>query len=477
MKKHKNKILIILAVVVVLALIFGLGGDSTNGSDVATVRVGDLVRTVRVSGKVVPEQHVDLAFKSSGIVGAVYKKVGDRVSAGEPIVALEAAAVSADFTGAQADLAAALAEEAKAGVGTASGVAGARREAAQDIFDAYAVTDDAIHNKVDQLFENPRSPNPEILFLFDDYQLRNKINADRVLVESILADFARSVNGDIEYSEALVSKSRAQLSTISTFIADVARAVNDFEAGGTYTQAVVDDYKADIASARTAVNSALSSIVAAEASVNASATAVPVQSARVAAARAAVERLSANLGDSVIRAPFSGIVSKQDAKVGAAASQGTALVSIMSGTYEIEALVPEVSIAGLGVGNVAKVTLDAYGSQTFFSATVDRIDPAETVRDGVSNYKVYLGFSSADERVRSGMTANVEVETLREQGKLLVPSRAVLDREGSKVVRVKDGDESVERVITTGRTDSEGNVEVLSGISEGEQVLLDPVTE
>lgn len=477
MMKHKNKILLALAAVVVLALVFGLGGGDSDGSSVATVRTGDLVRTVRVSGKVVPERSVDLAFKTSGIVGAVYKEVGERVAVGEPIVALESAAVSADLAGAQADLAAALAEEAKAGVGVSSSVQGTRREAVQDIVDAYVKADDAIHNKVDQVFRDPRSPNPEIYFLFDSYELRNKINRDRVMIETILNDYAASVKGDVEYSSAFAAKARAQLMTIASFMNDVARAVNDFEAGGTFTQVTVDAYKEAVASARTAVNAALSSVVSAEASVNASETAVPVQSARVAAARATVERLSANVSDTVIRAPFSGVVSKQDAKVGMAASQSATLVSVMSGTYEIEALVPEVSIAGLSVGNTAKVTLDAYGPQTFFSAAVSRIDPAETVRDGVSNYKVYLSFSTPDARVRSGMTANVEVETLREAGRLLVPSRAVLDREGVKVVRVKSGDESEERTITTGRTDSEGNVEVLSGLAEGDQVLLDPVTE
>lgn len=477
MKKHKKKILIALAAVVVVALFFALRGDGSNGADVAAVRIGDLVRTVRVSGKVVPEQHVDLAFKTSGIVGAVYKKVGERVGAGEPIVALESAAVSADLAKARADLEAALAEEAKAGVGASSGVEGARREAAQDIVDAYAKADDAIHNKVDQVFKEPRSPNPEIYFLFDSYELRNKINRDRVMVEAVLNDFATSVRGDVGYSDALATDARSQLTTILAFLNDVAIAVNGFEPGGTFTQEVIDGYKDSVASARSAVSAALASVVSAEATVNASATSVPVQSARAAAARAEVDRLSANFSDAIIRAPFSGIVSKQDAKVGAAAAQSATLVSVMSGTYEIEALVPEVSIAGLAVGNVAKVTLDAYGSQTVFDAVVDRIDPAETVRDGVSNYKVYLTFPAPDDRVRSGMTANVSVETMREAGKLLVPSRAVLDREGTKVVRVKADGDAEERTITTGRADSEGNIEILSGLSEGEQVLLDPVAQ
>jgi len=470
-RKNRTPAIIIGAVVLVVGLAFAFGGGSGNGGETVTAAKKDLVKTVRVSGKVAATDDAALGFEIGGTVARVYKKVGDSVVAGEALVALDSAGINANFLKAKAELASAEAELARL-EGSAQFQAktqNAQSSAIQAIDDAYSQVDDAIRNKTDQFFKNADTVNPEIFNAFNDnFNLKSSINSQRVIVEETLAKW-KAARPDIDTA-------RKYLSTISAFLNDVSRAVNVFEPNSSLSQATIDKYRADVATARQNVNAASSDLLAAEDTLNQSLSDVPVQQSRVDAARATVQSYQSDLSRTALVSPITGIVSKQDAKVGQAVSPNVSLVSIISKDYKIDAYVPEVSIAGIALGNAATVTLDAYGSQVPFNGKVSHIDPAETIRDGVSNYKIELSFDSVDERIKSGMTANVSIETLRTANALVVPLRSVLSKDGAKVVFVKaDGEDAQERAVELGSTDSEGNVEILSGLEEGEVILLNPI--
>jgi HlyD family secretion protein len=177
----------------------------------------------------------------------------------------------------------------------------------------------------------------------------------------------------------------------------------------------------------------------------------------------------------VLRSPISGVVSKQDAKAGEAVSANTVVASVISRENQIEAYVPEISFAGIALGNRALVTLDAYGDSKNYEATISKIDPRETVRDGVSTYKIELKFTKAYTEVRSGMTANIHIETGKKENSLVIPLRAIISEGTLKTVSVLDENGDIEkREIKTGVTDSSGNIEVVFGLVAGDKVLLNP---
>ena len=134
----------------------------------------------------------------------------------------------------------------------------------------------------------------------------------------------------------------------------------------------------------------------------------------------------------------------------------------------------EVNFSLLKAGDEAIVTLDAYGPGVTFLARVVSIDPAETVRDGVSTYRTIIQFMEQDPRIRTGMTANVRITTEKRDNVLAVPQGVVVERDGRKYVRVREGEQTIEREITTGSVSSLGSVEVLSGLSEGDVIILSP---
>jgi RND family efflux transporter MFP subunit len=167
-------------------------------------------------------------------------------------------------------------------------------------------------------------------------------------------------------------------------------------------------------------------------------------------------------------------VIEQNAEVGEVVGANTTLVSLISpSVFEIEAYVTETDIASISKGDTASVTLDAYGNDVVFSAEVVRIDPAETVIEGVATYRVVLIFEDAQGLARSGMTANVDIMTGVSENVLAVPARAVFTQNGVKHVRLQNADGSIETVtVTTGLRDSFGDIEIVSGITDGDQVVV-----
>lgn len=460
--------------------------SSLNGNQVietTKAKTEDLVRVVRISGKVVPEEKVDLSFETIGTIASVPKKVGDRVSRGEVLIRLDSSSLTAEVKKAEAELSSAQAELSKLEGGAAyeTSVNNAKRSIVQTMREAYANAEDAIYNKSDQLFVYPNSNRPELIASFQGYtDLRDSINAGRVEIGYLLADWKKlTQNLKVDsYSNEELSLAKGYLEETLSFVADLSRAVNLFEPNNAYDQADVDAFKADILLARNNLNSSVQAFITKEKALADFISDVPVQVARVEAAEANLLNLRFRSGKSTLASPIDGIVSVQEGKLGQAVTQGEIIVSVISPEYIIETFVPEVSIAGISLDNPASVTLDAYGQSQKFEARVSEVDPAETVRDGVSTYRVKLSFISSDERIRSGMTANVEIETMRKTGTLIIPERAVVNREGETFVYVKEGEKGQREIpVSLGEKDSYGQIEVLSGLSLGEEIIVNPPQE
>jgi len=188
-----------------------------------------------------------------------------------------------------------------------------------------------------------------------------------------------------------------------------------------------------------------------------------------------VDAIRANLAKVTLRAPIAGVVTQQDARVGEIVGANTVLVSLIAPeAFQIKTQVAEADIAKVLVGNVATFTLDAYEDDVIFDAGVFSIDPAETVIEGVATYKTMLNIKNPDERIRAGMTANVEILTAEKSDVISIPARAVTLDNGNdrKYVKILNEDGTVsERDVETGLRGSEGFVEIVSGVDEGDQII------
>ena len=233
-----------------------------------------------------------------------------------------------------------------------------------------------------------------------------------------------------------------------------------------------------ITTAQTSVNSAVNALSSAEAELalkqsGATIEQVAAQEAAVAQAEANVQSINAQLAQAFLHAPIGGVVTRQDAKVGQIVGVNVSVISLISELeFEMEARVPEADIAAVKIGDPAVVTLDAYGNNVVFDAKVVSIDPAETVIEGVATYKTTFAFLAKDARVKSGMTANIDVVTDRREGVIVVPRRAVIKRGDEAFVRVMNSAGIVSEIkVKQGLVGSDGNAEILEGIREGDMVV------
>lgn len=219
-----------------------------------------------------------------------------------------------------------------------------------------------------------------------------------------------------------------------------------------------------------------------EAEANYDALLAPPRAVDVAALRAdvsryasAVEAAQTAVDDMVLRALADGTITMLDVSVGETVSPNQDIVTIQSNDRKIEVDISESDIAKIAIGDTAIVMLDAY-DDVELSARVTKIDPAATEISGVVYYKTTLEVTVPEDLdVRPGMTADVQIITEEKPDTIALPRRAVLTREdGSRYVRVLTDAERAqfeERTVRVGLSGDDGLVEILSGITAGEEVI------
>ena len=505
---HRTYSLVAILVIGAVGLVLLFWGNGNHAEEIFVVHPGDFVQQVSVSGKVVAAESVDLAFSQAGRVSAVYAKVGDTVLAGTILVSIENGDARAEILQKEAAYSAATAKlkSLKSGTRpeqiaiTQSSVASAEAtltQANQALVDAvrnaYTQSDDAVRRRVDQFMSNPQSSSPQLNFIVSS-QLELDVEWGRFLAEPTLAGWKTAVDSLKASSNLETARAEAvkNLDQMRSFLEKVASALNMVSPSSSLSQTTIDGYRADVTTARTNVNTAVTSLTSAVTAEKNSAAAletakrnleldqagaveedIEAQEAQVKVAEADLISARARFQKTLVVAPFTGIVTKMDAKVGGIASSNSSAISMISvGTLEIESFVPEINAPLVKVGNEASVTLDAYGESAPFAARVISVDPAETVRDGVSTYRAKLQFIERDARVKPGMTANILITTEKKVNVIAIPQGIVISRDMKKFVFIREGGAVLEREVTIGSISSLGMVEIISGLRDGDTVLL-----
>ncbi len=492
----------------VVGVFFLFLGNGNHVEETLVVHPGDFTQQVSVSGKVVAAESVDLAFSAAGRVSAVYAKVGDIVPAGTILASIENGDARADIFQKEAAYSAAVARLKSLQNGTRpeqiaiteSSVASAEAtllQANQALVDAvrnaYTQSDDAVRRRVDQFMSNPQSSTPQLNFTVSS-QLELDVEWGRFLAEAMLTGWKTAVDSLNASSNLETARAAAiqNLDEIRSFLEKVASALNVVSPSSNLSQTTLDGYRADVTTARTNVNTAVTSLTSAvTAQKNAAAALVTqkrsleleqagaveedieTQEAQVKIAEADLLSARARFQKTLVVASFNGIVTRMDAKVGGSASSNSSAITMISeGKLEIESFIPEINAPLVKVGNNARATLDAYGESMPFAVRVISVDPAETIRDGVSTYRAKLQFVEHDARVKSGMTANILITTEKKENVIAVPQGIVIRRDGKEFVRLQKGRTALEREVTTGSVSSLGTVEIISGLRDGDTVLL-----
>jgi len=198
--------------------------------------------------------------------------------------------------------------------------------------------------------------------------------------------------------------------------------------------------------------------------------------ADVAAARARISAAQATLITAFIVAPFDGTVTQAEPAVGDEVSAGIVAFRIDDLSHLlVDVQVSEVDINNIVVDQNATLTFDAVLGRTEpYHGKVVQVSQAGDTVQGVVNFVVTVELTDADEFVKPGMTAAVNIVIKEQKDVVLIPNRAVrlVNTERSVYLLVNNQPKLVK--IQLGSTDGINSVLISGDIKEGDPVILNP---
>jgi HlyD family secretion protein len=203
--------------------------------------------------------------------------------------------------------------------------------------------------------------------------------------------------------------------------------------------------------------------------------------AAVAQAEAQVQQAQIDLNDTVIRAPFNGVITQKYASVGAfvtpttsasatSSATSTSIVAIAS-DLEVVAKVPENSISRIRPGQAVEVTTEAYPGQSF-KGKVRLVAPEAVVDQNVTSFQVRVALETGQKALKSGMNVNLTFIGDRIKDAMVVPAVAIVSEKGQTGVLLARGDRRPEfKPVTIGISMGD-QTQVLKGVEPGDTVFV-----
>lgn len=406
-----------------------------QAGNTATVAVQTKDVTVRISasGEVQPVQTVNLSPKSAGRIVQLLVDQGDRVTQGQVVARMDSSDLEAERVQAQARVAEAQANLDKLRAGTRVEEV---RQAEAELNRARAEVE-----RVRGLVADARSG---LEFAQRQTQRQRELANEGAIAQNSLDEFLR--------------KERTARETLNQAQAQLSQA-----------QAQVDQANQQLAQRRNGARP--EEIAQAE--------------AQVANAIGQLRAVENRIEDTLIRAPFSGVITQRYATVGAfvtpttqasASADGATSTSIfaLANGLEIKARVPEVDVGQIRTGQMVEIRVDAYPEETF-RGRVRRIAPeAVTVRD-VTSFEVRIDILTGTNKLRSKMNADVEFLGDQIQDAVVIPTAALSTRKGKTGVWMPGEKENQPKFqpVTTGMS-FDNDTQIIDGLKEGDRIYLQP---
>ncbi|MBD1915580.1 MULTISPECIES: efflux RND transporter periplasmic adaptor subunit [Cyanophyceae] len=204
--------------------------------------------------------------------------------------------------------------------------------------------------------------------------------------------------------------------------------------------------------------------------------------ARLAQARAQLDGAQIRQDETLIRAPFGGIVTQKFATEGAFVTPTTSASELSSATstaivalaedLEVLAEVPEADIALIEPGQTVEVVADAFPDQTF-AGRVKLVAPEAIERQSVTLFQVRIELIDGKDILRSNMNVNVDFVGDQLADALVVPTVAVVTQAGQSGVLVPGDDRDIVFQPVTLGPQVGDQIQIVDGVEEGDRVFVD----
>lgn len=480
--------------VIPLLLILGSGGaivlKAQKGPqldlDKLTVvaKAESLQLKVTASGTIDPIRSVNISPKNSGRLVELFVEQGDAVAAGQLLARMENSDIGPQRTQAQgriAQLQARLRELASGDTDRDSEIIASRLDQARsDLSAAESRLREAVASA-----DNTSAERSQVLAGIAE----NKAQFDEAQASLRLARSQFKRNQQLA-SEGAISRDRLDELQAAVLRAEAAAA--RAQATVSRGDAAIDRLEANIAAAQARVRQAESSVTQARERLaqtqleldRSRAPKRPEQLDQVRAelvqAQGQLQAIEVQQGETEIRAPFAGIITQRYAQPGAfvtpttaasstASATSTSIVAIAEG-IEVLASIPEVDVDQISPGQAVEIRVDAYPDQRF-QGKVRLIAPAAIKEQNVTSFQVRVSVIDS-KLLRVGMNADLSFLGGKTANSLIVPTVAIVTRDGQTGVILSDEGEPKFRSVTIG--DSVDNqTQILEGLAVNDRVFID----
>lgn len=197
----------------------------------------------------------------------------------------------------------------------------------------------------------------------------------------------------------------------------------------------------------------------------------------IAAAQARVDAAQATLNLARVISPFPGTVTEAHPLPGDQVSAGATafrLDNLTSLFVNVE--VSEVDINSVAIGQAATLSFDAILNKAYHGEVVEVAKAGNNV-GGVVNFTVTVELTNADELVRPGMTAAVNITVDEILDTILIPNRAVRFVDGERIVYLLVNGQPVKTEISLGASSDTMSVLASGDVKEGDLIILNPPSE
>ena len=421
-----------------------------------TISVKPEALTLRItaSGAVVPVQSVNLSPKTSGVLQQLFVEQGDRVVQGQIIAQMDQQDLRGQLLQAQGGV-----DQAQARLSQLRN--GSRPE---DIAQAKARLDQA-----QAQFGAVESGNrqPEIA------QARAQVASAQArldLAQSKLTQYTQLKNAGAIATERF-NEVAADAKTATAGLAEARQRLNLLEQGSRSED--VQKAQASVRESRAAYSLLRNGSRPEE---------IAQAQAQLTTAQGQLQVAQSRLADTVIRAPFSGVVTQKYATEGAFVTPTTSASSTSSATstsivavakdLEILAKVPEVDIGQIRPNQSVEIQVDSYPAQTF-KGRVRLISPEAVVEQSVTSFQVRVMMLTGQRQLLSGMNADLTFLGKTVQNALVVPTVAIATLKGQTGVYLPDQNNKPKfQPVAIGST-VQNKTQVLQGLSAGQKVFID----
>ena len=506
----KRRVIVIIGVVILVVIcLFFFRNNKESEYNLATAERGSIREEISVTGKIEAIENIELSFRATGNVSEVLIETGSEVKKGQVLASLENNDLWAQLRQAKANLEAEEAKLQEIKKGTREETINIKQielsEAEQDldnyyqdIFntlnDIYSKAEEAIKIDIKDVFLGAEAASSYVLN-FDpcvSSEISSDVGYSRLVSERKLKEWKNELsilnsNSSKVELDLATKNAKVHLSIFKSFFEKLS---NVLLADCSYSNPYLDVHRVNANHGRNLIISAITSINNLEQSVasqkllvektqneldlllsGATKEEIMIQEAKVKSAQANVSNYYALIEKTIIRAPIDGFIAKKEIKKGEVVLANVSVVSLMAEKgLQIKTYIPEVDVSKVKIGDRALITLDAFPRKEFFGEII-HIDFAETIVDGVVYYKIKSTIDTKDTNVKSGMTADIIIITDSKEDALIIPRRAVIEREGKSIVRVPVNGDFQEIEVKTGLVGSDGNIEIISGLKEGDKVI------